>query len=106
MGGGRLFHLIYRLSLLPTLKDFIVSKNDCHEMRGFEGGTKLAAESQDRIIGITESGEPELERDINIYSNNLIQNTNMCMGKGQGYNDLKMDFMEWIMKIILNMKMV
>ena len=71
LGGGRLFHLIYRLSLLPTLKDFIDSKNNWKEIRGFEGGTELVAESQDRIIGIAESGEPEIERNINIHSNNL-----------------------------------
>lgn len=28
LGGGRLFHLIYRLSLLPTLKDFISDKEN------------------------------------------------------------------------------
>lgn len=71
LGGGRLFHLIYRLSLLPTLKDFIDSKNNWKEIRGFEGGTELVAERQDRIIGITESGEPEIEKNIDIHSNNL-----------------------------------
>jgi hypothetical protein len=73
LGGGRLFHLIYRLSLLPTLKKFINSKkkDSWKEIRGFEGGRTLAAESQDRIIGITESGEPEIKKNINIYSDNL-----------------------------------
>ena len=71
LGGGRLFHLIYRLSLLPTLKDFIDLKNSWKEIRGFEGGTKFVKKSQDKIIGITENGEPEIESDIDIHSNNL-----------------------------------
>ncbi len=71
LGGGRLFHLIYRLSLLPTLKDFIYSKNNWKEIRGFESGTELVKESQDRIIDITESGEPEIDRDVDIHSSNL-----------------------------------
>ena len=71
LGGGRLFHLIYRLSLLPTLKDFIDSKNNWKEIRGFEGGTGFVEKSQDKIIGITESGEPEIEINIDIHSNNL-----------------------------------
>ncbi|HEY84332.1 MAG TPA: SAM-dependent DNA methyltransferase [Chloroflexi bacterium] len=71
LGGGRLFHLIYRLSLLPTLKDFIASKDNWKEIRGFEGGAGFIKKSQDRIIGITESGEPEIERDVDIHSGNL-----------------------------------
>lgn len=71
LGGGRLFHLIYRLSLLPTLKDFIDSQDNWMEIRGFEGGMGLVVESQDRIIGITENGEPEIEKDVDIHSNNL-----------------------------------
>ncbi len=71
LGGGRLFHLIYRLSLLPTLKDFINSHDNWMEIRGFEGGTKLVAENQDKIVGVTENGEPEIERNVDIYSNNL-----------------------------------
>ena len=75
LGGGRLFHLIYRLSLLPTLEDFIDSKNNSKnnwkEIRGFEGGTGFVEKSQDKIIGITESGEPEIEKNVDIHSNNL-----------------------------------
>ena len=71
LGGGRLFHLIYRLSLLPTLKNFIDSKNNWKEIRGFEGGTELVAESQDRIIDISENGIPVIDRNVDIYSNNL-----------------------------------
>ncbi len=71
LGGGRLFHLIYRLSLLPTLKTFIDSKHNWKETRGFEGGSKLVVENQDRIIGITESGEPIIERNIDIHSKKL-----------------------------------
>lgn len=36
LGGGRLFHLIYRLSLLPKLIDFIDEK-ELHHTRGYEG---------------------------------------------------------------------
>jgi hypothetical protein len=71
LGGGRLFHLIYRLSLLPTLKTFIDSKNNWKETRGFEGGTKLVLKNQDRIIGIKENGEPVIEKNVDIYSNKL-----------------------------------
>ena len=71
LGSGRLFHLIYRLSLLPTLKDFIDSKNNWKEIRGFEGGKGFVKKSQAQIIGITESGEPEIDKNIDIYSNNL-----------------------------------
>ncbi len=43
LGGGRLFHLIYRLSLLDTLEDFIVEKkkenNDWIYEVGYEAGT-------------------------------------------------------------------
>lgn len=63
--------MIYRLSLLPTLKDFIDSRKNWKEIRGFEGGKKLVVENQDRIISITDSGEPEIERNIDIHSNNL-----------------------------------
>ena len=71
LGGGRLFHLIYRLSLLPTLKTFIDSKNNWKETRGFEGGTKIVLKNQDRIIGIKENGEPVIEKNVDIYSNKL-----------------------------------
>jgi len=69
--GGRLFHLIYRLSLLPTLKMFISSKDNWKEARGFEGGSKFKIENQDRIISITESGKPIIERNIDIHSHEL-----------------------------------
>jgi len=71
LGGGRLFHLIYRLSLLPTLKNFIDSQTNWKEIRGFEGGTELVAENQEQIIGITKNSLPEIKRDVNIYSNDL-----------------------------------
>jgi len=71
LGGGRLFQFIYRFSLLPTLKDFIYSKDNWKEIRGFEGGSELVALNQDRIIDITESDEPEIDKNIDIHSNNL-----------------------------------
>ena len=71
LGGGRLFHLIYRLSLLPTLKDFIDTKNNWKKIRGFEGGKTLVKEKQDKIVGITENGEPEIETNVDIYSDNV-----------------------------------
>lgn len=71
LGGGRVFHLIYRLSLLPTLKDFINSKTNWKEVRGFEGGGNLVLKNQDRIISISEASEPEIKRNVDIYSDNL-----------------------------------
>jgi len=70
LGGGRLFHLIYRLSLLPTLKAFIDS-NNWKEIRGFEGGTKSVVKNQDRIINIKENGEPVIKRNTDIRSDKL-----------------------------------
>lgn len=71
LGGGRLFHFIYRLSLLPTLKNFIASQTGWKETRGFEGGTNLAEKDQDRIIDIMENSDPVIEKNVEIYSDKL-----------------------------------
>ncbi|MDX2246184.1 MAG: N-6 DNA methylase [Bacteroidia bacterium] len=71
LGGGRLFHLVYRLSLLDTLFDFINEKENWKEARGFEGGNKIIIENQDKIIGIQEDGVPIVEKNTSIQANNL-----------------------------------
>ncbi len=71
LGGGRLFHFIYRLSLLPTLKTFVHSRTGWKEDRGFEGGSKFVVKNQDQIISLTETGEPDIERNIDIHSDRL-----------------------------------
>jgi len=45
LGGGRLFHLIYRLSLLPTLKDFIVKKKEENSDWIYSSGYKVGGKS-------------------------------------------------------------
>ena len=70
LGGSRLFHFIYRLSLLPTLNDFIGSKRNWKAIRGFEGGTRVVEKNQDRII-VTKSGELKIDRSVDICSSNL-----------------------------------
>ena len=70
LGGGRLFHLIYRFSLLPTLKSFIKNSN-WKEMRGFEGGNRTILKNVDRIIAIKSNGEPEVLKNVSIETMNL-----------------------------------
>jgi type I restriction-modification system DNA methylase subunit len=41
LGGGRLFHLIYRMSLLPTFKDFILNKKSKNPEWAYGVGYKL-----------------------------------------------------------------
>lgn len=51
-GGGRLFHLIYRLSLLPTLRDFIADKEDnewVYSIGYIVGGSKDADFITDKL---------------------------------------------------------
>jgi len=71
LGGGRLFHLIYRLSLLENLDSYIKSNNKWKAVRGFEGGRKIIISNKDRIIGIEEDGQPIIIKNVNIETNNL-----------------------------------
>lgn len=73
LGGGRLFHLIYRLTILPTLKSFLESKKNegWKEIRGFEGGEKLLVENCDRILSIEGNGHPEIIYDTSFRTGNL-----------------------------------
>ena len=70
LGGGRLFHLIYRLSLLPKLIDFIDEK-ELHHTRGYEGGSTFEKHNVNRIINITENGGLEIESNVSISSDNF-----------------------------------
>ncbi len=73
LGGGRLFHLIYRLSLLPTLKDFISSKEKENDewiySSGYKVGGKTKKKSADfinrgnKIGSITEEGDYTISSD-------------------------------------------
>jgi len=71
LGGGQLFYLIHRLSLLPTLEAFIKSRDKWMEVRGFEGGTTIKIEKQDRIESIGPSGEPVISKNVTIATSNL-----------------------------------
>lgn len=71
LGGGQLFYLIHRLSLLPTVADFIRQKDEWMEIRGFEGGNTLQIERQDRIDAIDSHGEPVISKNVTISTSNL-----------------------------------
>lgn len=64
LGGGRLFHLIYRLSLLETLGGFLAQKKLENPKwiykRGYE--TEISSEEKnDKIISISEDGSYKIE---------------------------------------------
>lgn len=71
LGGGRLFHMIYKFSLLPTLKDFILAQDKWEQIRGFEGGTGKVLRDKDRIIEIKSNGKPVIQKGITIETSNL-----------------------------------
>lgn len=68
LGGGRLFHLIYRLSLLPKLINYIDS-NDLEHKRGYEGGNGFVKHNVSRIIEVSSKAQITLEKNVSIYSN-------------------------------------
>lgn len=85
LGGGRLFHLIYRLSLLQNLEDFIKEKQKENSEwvfgQGYIVGTPPKEQEtiqylyqQDKVSHITESGEMIIE-------NNVIENKNFQWGR-------------------------
>lgn len=71
LGGGRLFHLIYKLSILQTLKDFIEAQPGWKEIRGFEGGNKIILENKDVIVGIEENNQPNIRKNVVVKTDNL-----------------------------------
>lgn len=73
LGGGRLFHLVYRLSLLRKLSEYIKSKKIdlWKEARGFEGKSINELENCDRIISINKNGEPEIDYNTTIQYEKL-----------------------------------
>jgi len=71
LGGERLFHLVYRLSLLPSLEDFIESKKGWEQVRGFEAGENIILNNVDQIKGITTDGCPIIDKDITIKASKL-----------------------------------
>ncbi len=79
LGGGRLFHFIYRFSLLPTINNFIAEKKWISS-RGFEGGNNKTKHSVNVIDSIN-NNEPIIKektissnnfKDENIYNPPLI----------------------------------
>jgi type I restriction-modification system DNA methylase subunit len=71
LGGGRLFQLISRLSLLPTLQDHILSNPGWTCQRGFEGGNGMELKNQNQIVGISKKGNVEIAENITITTANL-----------------------------------
>jgi hypothetical protein len=72
LGGGRLFQLIYRLSLLPTLAQHIHSKKKkWKQIRGFEGGDKIVLKSVDRIVAVSRDGKPSIDKNTTVTTNLL-----------------------------------
>jgi len=75
LGGGQLFHLIYRLSLLRTLSSLIKEKEKenlrWEQVRGYEGGSKIIIEHQNRIVDIDENNQPKILKDTTITTGNL-----------------------------------
>ncbi|MDB5124857.1 MAG: hypothetical protein JWP94_2986 [Mucilaginibacter sp.] len=71
LGGERLFQLIYRLSLLPTLEEFIESKKGWQQIRGFEGGEAVTLENVDQITDIAADGTPKVDQNVTIKTSNL-----------------------------------
>jgi len=70
LGGGRLFHLIYRLSVLPKLIDYI-NINDLEHKRGYEGGNEFVKQNVSRIIEVSSKGQITIQDNVSIYSNNF-----------------------------------
>ncbi len=71
LGGGRLFQLIYRLSLLKSLEEYIDGRDGWEEERGFEGGKKYNFTNKDRIFSIKPNGKPEVRYDISFSTGKL-----------------------------------
>ncbi|MGB0982406.1 MAG: HsdM family class I SAM-dependent methyltransferase [Saprospiraceae bacterium] len=70
LGGGRLFHLIYRLGLLRTLKEFINNKKKENSEWIYQSGYKIGGktkkkkalfiENGDKIINVSEDGRYDI----------------------------------------------
>jgi hypothetical protein len=71
LGGDRLFHLIYRLSLLSTLETYIGKQSKWQQIRGFEGGETRTLVGVDLIKSITPEGHPIIDNDVTIKTSNL-----------------------------------
>jgi len=67
LGGGQLFHLIYRLNLLKTLKDFLKEKEEENSEWLYRSGYKIGGKTKKKyadfidkghkIISVSESGD-------------------------------------------------
>jgi hypothetical protein len=55
--GGRLFHLIYRLSLLPTLKDFIDQKEEKNNGWIYSSGYKIGGNTKKKKANFISKGD-------------------------------------------------
>jgi hypothetical protein len=73
LGGGRLFHLIYRLSQLRNLNEFLRSKESegWVNLRGFEGGIKYSKKYSNQITEIDDDGIPNIKVGVELFSGNF-----------------------------------
>lgn len=56
LGGGRLFHLIYRLSLLPTVKDFLLRKKQENVEWIYSSGYKIGGNTKKKLAYFINEG--------------------------------------------------
>ncbi len=71
LGGGRLFHFIYRLKALPTLKEFIQTRKGWLEARGFEGKGGNEIRNCDIISSIDSNYQPFIESEKSITAKKI-----------------------------------
>lgn len=71
LGGGQLFQLINRLSLLPTLEEHVKSNKEWVVGRGFEGGVGTELKSRDQVAGINDDGKIEITENVTITTAKL-----------------------------------
>lgn len=71
LGGGRLFHLIYRMSQLRSLKLFIKETDNWEEARGYEGGKKLQLPGKNVIVDIDNNHNPIIKEKVTVETNKL-----------------------------------
>jgi type I restriction-modification system DNA methylase subunit len=57
LGGGRLFHLVYRLSLLETLKDFLKEKKENNDNWLYQTGYKIGGNTKKNYAKFIDEGD-------------------------------------------------
>jgi type I restriction-modification system DNA methylase subunit len=69
LGGGRLFQIVYRLSLLPTLKEFILCKKSKNPEWQYSSGYKVGGTSTVKVPAEFLSGKPTINTAIKFDHN-------------------------------------